>query len=159
MFPICAVGGKSSLPSSSSFFVSCALSCFFPLSLGFIGTKSLVTHTAVFLWVSQAYFDTLIMPALSVSLCPLSLTLSPGFLLPQTLGMFYIPVKAASLSEGPEVKGSNQDHRPISVHRWLNPPLIRGLLSRQRSDSGILDKVLCSHLPTFTDLCSLPCTC
>lgn len=70
----------SSLPSPSSFSVSCALSCFLPLT-GLYWNKSLVTHAAVFLWVSQANFDTVIMPSLSVSFSSpsrrLSLSLRP----------------------------------------------------------------------------------
>lgn len=84
---------KSSLPSSS-FSVSCALSCFFPPLTGLYWNKSLVTHTAAFLWVSQANFDTLIMISLSLSgpfLCPTQTSSllkpwPPSFPSPRTVG-------------------------------------------------------------------------
>lgn len=68
MFPICAA--RKVFPSIL-FLIFCLLCPFLlfpPLFLaGLYWNKSLVTHTAVFLWVSRANFDTLIMPSQSPS--------------------------------------------------------------------------------------------
>lgn len=148
---------SSSLLASSSFSVSCALSCFFPLT-GLYSNKSLVTHTAVFLWVSQANFDTLIMPSLSVSLPSPSCRLSPSFGrdLPASpaaarWAVQYITAKSClsrwgAWGERPAGQRSNQGYRPISVQRlalWTwsevsvfrqethvrQPPMLPNLLS------------------------------
>lgn len=155
MFPICA----ASLPSSSSFSVSCALSCFFPLT-GLYWNKSLVTHTAVFLWVSQANFDTLIMPSLSLSvslsspLHRLSLSLSPD--LPPSpdaahWAVQYITVKAASLSleacQGWRVEPGPQTNRlTLNLIRCLHP-------RHEPAETAGSDTFVCSHLPCTMCLC------
>lgn len=143
---------KTSLPPS--FPSPVPFPVFFPLN-GLYWNKSLVTHTAVFLWASQANFDTLIMPSLYLSPSPLPHTdlffsLSPD--LPPSLfaahwAVQYITVKAASVSGVPGVTVLLGRGRTRATDQSLSKDdcLISGLFSRQElTETGSSDMLVCT---------------
>lgn len=146
---------KSSPPSSSSFSISCALSGVFSPLAGLYSNKSLVTHTAVFLCVSQANSETLIIPSLCL----------PFFCLTQTFFFLFRPWPSST-------PGCEIDHcksrLSLRGHMWwrtclarVEPgpqtdlrlgtstqSLIRGLFPCQEpADTFSLDTLMCSYFP------------
>lgn len=139
---------------------------FFPLT-GLYWNKSLVTHTAAFLWVSQANFDTLIITSLSLFGPLLFLTQTsslfkpwpPSFPSPCTLGHAIHHCKSHlslgdALGEGSAGPGSHQGHWPISVQRAWSEVCFP---AQEPPKTGSLNTLVCSYLPP-SQMCALALT-
>lgn len=140
---------KSSPPSSSSFSISCALSGVFSPLAGLYSNKSLVTHTAVFLCVSQANSETLIIPSLSACLSSAShrpsSSSTPGCEIDHCKsrlslrGHMWWRTCLARVEPGPQT-----DLRLGTSTQSL----IRGLFPCQEpADTFSLDTLMCSYFP------------